>query len=163
MDDQIEGFTLNCQGHRLDISFYLKSITTALSKTINRIYLARFWMDANQFNTVVKASSQCKELIFSLLSLKLNSDLDFSIETSYKLELIDFKNSGLSDRSDWISNSGNFDSIIKAISKSGLKNSLKKIGIKACEIELDYAMDVLNKNGINHVAVTLDEADPFPI
>ena len=48
-------------------------------------------MDATQLNTLVKASSQCKHLIFINCPIILNTDLNFAIDEKYNLEEIDFK------------------------------------------------------------------------
>ena len=116
---------------KIDIEYYLMAIKKVLSKAVrNNLLLGYFNIGVDQFNQIVKASHNLEFLSFNCCKLQFNESLDFSLKDTekYNIRVIALTGCGKDFNGGTVDEEG-LKHFIKAISQSGLKDSLKQLSL----------------------------------
>ena len=90
-----------------------------------------FDVSEEDLQQIIKASANAKCVYLDDCDIHCSKPLDFSTQSIYKTEELSFEGCGDGDRkSDWIADPSLFENIVEAISKCGLKDSLKIVYIE---------------------------------
>ena len=139
----------------LRASKYLESLKVALTKTSNKILVDKTNFSSDEFRELVCVAKGTKELHFEFDIIPLDEQVDFGNMEGCNVERLGFWNSGGSSYSNWKAHPMRFESLVASIAKSqGLKDSLKTLYIKECDITKEKAQKVLNKYNLKSVALT---------
>ena len=130
-------------------SLYIAPLSQCV-KGINRYVFVRHTVfDSNSLNQLVKACSHVEELSLDLGILDL-SDLDFRIDTDYKIKTLSLQRCRLNQSSKAKTMLQQFDKIISAMADSGLKLSLRTLHVRKCGVSEKEIEVLLNlKTGFN--------------
>ena len=141
-DDKIE----------LSASKYIESLKVASTKTSDQFVVDKTNFSSDEFRELVCAAKGAKELWFWYSKILLDEEVDFGSMEGSKVEYLSFPYSGGSDYSDWKEQPMRFENLVASIAKSqGLKDSLKELYIRDCEIKREKAQEVLNKYNLKSV------------
>ena len=140
----------------LSASKYLESLKVASAKTSDWFFVDKANFSSDEFRELVTATKGAKELYFQHDIIPLDEQVDFGNMEGSKLELLGFWHSGGSSYSNWNAHPMRFENLVASIAESqGLKNSLKRLRIRDCEITREKAQEVLNKYNLNSVTLVV--------
>ena len=124
---------------------------------LKEIYIMDIEFREVDFELFIKSACAITSLIFDEWSIHCSTLLDFGTDVDYKIKILDFKNWGRSDKyltTDWKIDYAYFSNIINAISRCGLKNSLRKINIyENPTLSKMKVQQMLKTCGLSHIAV----------
>ena len=139
---------------KLSASKYLESLKIVSTKTCNQFAVDKTNFSSDEFRELVTAAKGAKQLGFRFDIIPLDEQVDFGNMKESKLERLSFQYSGGSDYSNWKANPMRFENLVASIDQSqGLKNSLKELNIRDCEITKEKAQEVLNKYNLKTVTL----------
>ena len=119
-----------------------------------------FEVSEEELQEIVKASANAKELKLFDWDIHCSKTLDFIIEDNYSIQILDFDFWGSYKRkTDWMADPSLFENIVAAISKCGLKDSLKKIKINKCGLDVSNIEEMFRKYGMNKISIWEKEKD----
>ena len=131
---------------------YLESLKVASTKTSDRFLVDKTTFSSDEFRELVCAAKGTKELYFQCDKIFLDEQVDFGNMEGSKIDHLGFGDSGGSSYSNWKSHPMRFENLVSSIAKSqGLRDSLKTLWIKGCEIIKEKAQEVLNKYNLKSV------------
>ena len=148
-------FAIQCCGDYANASFYIDSLSKAVSVVSKQVYFERFKFSAADLQQLVRAARNAEQIVFYYCSIDLEDALDFGAKVKYNTESlsIDCKNTLIKvdgDKKDF----SNFSKVVDAIAKSGLKTSLTKIYIGWSEASVvAEAQRLLSVKGMKHISV----------
>ena len=136
----------------LSASKYLESLKIVSTKTSNQFAIDKTNFTSDEFRELISAAKGTKELYFQYNIISLDEQVDFGSMKGSKLEYLGFYYSGGPGYSNWKAHPMRFENLIASISKSqGLKNSLKSLWIRECEITKEKAQEVLKKYNLKSI------------
>ena len=139
----------------VNASKYLESLMVASTKTSDVFDVDFTNFSPDEFRQLVCAAKGTKLLYFVYNGIALDEQVDFGNMEGSKIEYISFNSSGGLINSNWKARPMRFENLVASIAKSqGLKDSLKELNIKGCEITKEKAQEVLNKYNLKSVALT---------
>ena len=87
-----------------------------------------FDVSEEDLQKIIKASANAKCVYLKECDIHCSKPLDFSTQQVYKTFQLSFEGCGNKNRkSDWIADPSLFENIVEAVSKCGLRDSLKNI------------------------------------
>ena len=117
----------------IKMGFYIDSISKAIMSVSKEIYLTCFKIKESELEQIIKSASNWERLILFNSNIHCSKKLDFSVSAKYKIKFLSFAGCGSAylgyRKTDWKSIPSCFKNIVEAISKSGLKDSLKQVDI----------------------------------
>ena len=151
-------------GTKMD--FYIDSISKAIKSVSKEIYLRCFEIKEPELEQIIKSASNWERLIFYFSDIHCSKKLDFGVSDKCKIKFLGFGECGRTDsphrKSDWITTPSCFKNIVEAISKSGLKDSLKQVDIVYNKtLKKDEVQIMFNELGMSHISVI--EVNPGPM
>ena len=115
----------------IKLSYYIDSLVKAVSGVSERLLMYYFDISEEDLQQIIKASVNAKYAYFENSDIHCSKPLDFSTQHVYKTNYLSFEGCGSKNRkSDWIADPSLFENIVEAISKCGLRDSLKIVYIK---------------------------------
>lgn len=109
-------------------------------------------ISGKELSELLKASRNWQTVSFWECKIDATStDFDFNIPQKYKVQHLHFTYWGRKDRSNWAVNFEQFKSLVCAISKSGLSDSLQYIYLYSCQLSKKQAATIFKKYKIRHV------------
>ena len=129
-----------------------------MNATAEEVFLYRLEFSEAELGQIVRASCNAERLIFESCSIHCSTALDFGSALKYKTKILNFQYWGntfnLDRKTDWKYSPACFDNIIEAISNSGLRDSLKTIGIyKNQTLSVEKVQQTLNEKAMSYVTV----------
>lgn len=155
--DNLVSLNLSFLERETPADFYMEVLKDACAKTTKRVYMHYVKLNLTQLSKIVRYTGQWEELAINNSKITMDGDLYFKLEEDYKLSFIDFCNTGHPDyyNSDWITNKQDLDKIIKGMSESGLKSSLKFLGMHInYQNIIDSTQEILDSYGMNETKAT---------
>ena len=141
-DDKIE----------LSASKYLESLKVVSTKTNYQFLVDKTSFSPEEFRELVCAAKGVNQLHFRYDIILLDEQIDFGNMEGSKIEFLSFAYSGGSSYSNWKAHPMRFENLVASIAKSqGLKDSLKTLYIKDCEIAIKKAQEILDKYNLKSV------------
>ena len=108
----------------------------------------------------MRAWSKAKVIVFRNWKLSSFSDFDFGGEV-YNAEYLGFENWGNSKNGCWRQNPKMFERLIRSLSNSNFKDTVKYIDIKGCDISEGYARNILNIYDMDEVEFIDSKMTPY--
>ena len=142
----------------IKMSFYIDSISKAITSVSEEIYLFRFEIKESELEQIIKCASNWEKLILCNSDIHCSKKLDFSVSAKCKIKLLSFPYWGYTAfperKSDWMSTPSSFKNIVEAISKSRLKDSLQQVDICGNDtLNRDEVQAMFNKLWMPHISV----------
>ena len=117
----------------INSSFYIDSLSHAVSKATKEVYIKGFYFKRADLQKFIMAAHNVEKLVFDNCSIRCLKQLNFGEDIQYNIKYLSFQSCGdinsIYLKTHWIKTSKSFKNIIDAISECGLKNSLEKINI----------------------------------
>mmetsp|Transcript_22119 Transcript_22119/g.19670 ORF Transcript_22119/g.19670 Transcript_22119/m.19670 type:complete len:137 (+) Transcript_22119:440-850(+) len=107
-------------------------------------------ISSKEFKNLVYYSQHLKKVQYFFCDID-TMDLEFINMPDCQIEELNFYGTGKT--SGWGTDPTKFNSLIKAISNSGLKNSLRKILIKDCYISEEDCKQMMNKHNLYDIEI----------
>ena len=148
----------------IKMSYYLDSLWKAIKGVSKEVYLYCFELIAEELQEVIKSAYNWERLAIGFSSIHCSDALDFNIKSKYNIKFLSFAGCGNSYSeitTDWKYNPSDFESIVKAISESGLKSSLEIVDIYNCSLDKNSVQRMFNKYKMSHVSVIEMGASPI--
>ena len=120
------------------------------SVTTNEVFISEFVLSKSSFEKVIKAGCNSDRIVIWAWLLEFNSDIDIS-GPDYKTTYLSFRHTG--SESNWSSFPSRLKRILKAISLSSLKTSLKNLDVYNWELEVGEVKGMLKEFNLEHVKV----------
>lgn len=162
----LELFNLNRQ-YNSDLTqckYYLENLKKWFEITTREIYIENLKVNSSELSTIIKSSSQCQSLTIRFSSIDMSEDLDFKIDLPYKMTTLSFYNSGLSGKSEWNDNSTTkvlFTKFFKAVSESGLGDSLLSINFSGTGMPIANIQTIATEAGLKEGLIISLNHDPL--
>ena len=158
---QIKQFLINNEriyNSMINSRFYIDSLADVVSKTTKEINIKGFYFKRVDLQKFVIAAHNVEQLIFDRCSIRCLKPLNFDKDIKYNIKNLSFQSCGNTEdnilKTHWIKISHSFYTIIDAISKCGLKDSLTKINLyKNQTLSVLDVQKMLKGKGITHIAV----------
>ena len=142
------------------MNYYIDSFVKAVSEVSQQVKVNCFELSEEELQKVVEASRNAKLLLLDNCNIHCSKTLKFSNQCSYNTQYLGFNKCGAEGRnSDWIDNPLLFENIVKAISKCGLKESLKTVNIVDCRLDKSNVEKMFKKYGLADISVEGDKYD----
>ena len=136
------------------LDFYRSGMEVALRGVTKEVHLDHFKISHKTLQVIVRGASRAESLVFHGWIIDSFADLDFSVSGDVETNYIAFLAVGNAKQSNWGSSPYKFDNIIKGLSKSGHKNSLKTINInESGDFTVKKAIEILQDNDMGNVEV----------
>ena len=153
------------KNEEINSKFYVDSFSVAAAAVIKEACFQYINFSAEDLQTVVKAAHNAEHIVFCDCSIHCTSTLDFGADLSYNTKFISFQGWGSMRNqertTDWKTDPNSFKNIVDAISRSGLRTSLKKISIKFNQTLSLYKVQALfEAKGMHHIRVVNDDCWP---
>ena len=147
------------------ISYFIREILAINTQITSRLNLNHFKVSKEEFEDLINAFSHIDRLSFSRctidsenVSFKNSSYSQSSFVTiSPKLRILNLNHCGLPKFNDWARNPQKFIGIIKAISESELRYSLKEVWLKKSCLEESFINATFNAYGLNEIQITFED------
>ncbi|CAI2372495.1 unnamed protein product [Moneuplotes crassus] len=138
----------------LDISFYLKDITSVSHRVMKEVHICNFSINEIQLKKLLFAYRSIKEFMLKKCKVMTPTvpDLDKALK-GCAIKHLDFELCGISKLSDWDNNLHQFENLIYGLSTTDLISTLEQISISSCNISEKYVRRKLNKYGFNRVKI----------
>ena len=142
------------------------SFVQAVSGVYQQVFINGFLFTKEELQQVVVASAKAKTLKFVNCDFLNCKNLDFSGQPNYFTEVLVFS---LLDRnlenskSVWLEHRSLFKGIVKAISKSGLRNSLKSLLVSEYGVDETELEEMLGKCEITTISVGQEYFDNYQV
>ncbi|CAI2385815.1 unnamed protein product [Moneuplotes crassus] len=160
--DKLSMLILNRCGTKLiDISKIMKGLLKAIPSVTQELYLQIFNFSSKDLEKIIKAAHKIPKVVFRLGQFDTQEEMDFSIDDGeYKIEClsVQYTNDKKYVTNTWDEHPEEFETIVKAIAQSGLKESLKKIKLYASIISKDKVKELLETHGLGQIDV-IEEQD----
>ena len=111
----------------IDVGGYLGALTQWFEITKTQVSLIGIKASRFDLNDIVKSSSQCNTLILDSSELEVEGDLDFNIEGIYKMRVFQIQRCEFIGGEIRKKKKYPLMNVLKAISNSGLKDSIQEI------------------------------------
>ena len=152
---KLELLAVECFSDYANASFYIDSLSKAVSAVAKQVYLEHLKFTAADLQKLVRAARNAEQIVFNYCSIDLEDELDFGAKVKYNTESLSIncyntliKVDG--DKKDF----SNFSKVVDAIAKSGLNSSLTKIYIDwSNESVVAEAQRLLSVKGMKHISV----------
>ena len=126
------------------------------------------WIDfrMEDLQSIIKAACKTERIVFNWCCIHWSSELDFDNCQNYNTQFLSFQQWGRVDyqerTTDWKTDPPCFQNIVNAISRWGLRFSLKRVSI-AYNPTLDKSQvqALFNEKGMSNILV--DETSPVPL
>ena len=141
---------------KVDIGNYMESIINILPRIQTEAYFYYMKINAKQLASIIKNSAHIKRLGFIKCKLNMNSTIDLNIDNPYQIKSINLKGCGYEYRGGMMTEH-DFEKLIKAISMSGLKESLVKIRTSDCNMKQYKVEQILDDYDMDKVDVLQQE------
>lgn len=138
---------------RLTLSVYTKSIVEALPSINNELNILRCKVSSSDLNALFPAAKHLETLCIQKCTITIDDPLDFGAEIDYKIKYIYFRHSGASKYSDWKEYKMEFVSIVTAMARTKLKQSLQTLCMKNCGFELATIERIVKDTGFNNLEI----------
>lgn len=126
------------------------------TKTQLRFEISHFALSRKELSKLIKASRNWRKVEFSYCKIDATETwLDFAIPEQYNIKTLSFYGWGDEDYSDWANNLEQFESLLNAISQSGLAKSLKWIYLHCWQLEKGQAKELFEKYKIGHIEIDM--------
>ena len=140
--------------YRLNIN----SLSKAVAAVTREVFISSFEFSAADLQQFIKAAWNSERIVIYYCSVHCSSELDFGATIEYKTNYLGFDYWGSTYNkeltTDWKDDPSCFSNIVDAISSSGLKNSLTKLGIYENQtLKKKKVQELLNVNGMEHIKV----------
>mmetsp|Transcript_2630 Transcript_2630/g.2227 ORF Transcript_2630/g.2227 Transcript_2630/m.2227 type:complete len:211 (-) Transcript_2630:28-660(-) len=145
----------------LNGSNLINGICKASPSVTREIFLHFMEFSAEEIQRIVRSATKTHRLVFSSCKLNTNDHMDFN--TNSVLTYLSFDCCGYDDSVSmkWDEYPERFENIVKAISKSNLKDSLTIINICNCDISVSKVEEQLSKYNISHINVVEQTDEPL--
>ena len=150
------------------IDFYLDGLVNVLKEMTNEIFVCKWDFSQLSLERFIKASSNCSKLVIRHSMLDFDDTLDFS-GPSYKILYFSLERwggwfdancTGMCNDDEWRECPDKFRQIIKSISESSMKDSLRTLNIKLCGTTYKAAKRLLEKYGMEKVNIVVQDNLP---
>ena len=150
----------------INIDYYIHSLPVVIRAVTKDILLASFNINSADLRHIIRAASQAQRVAFHFCSIHCSEDLDLWSEEEYKIEFISFQGWGDTNfeeiTTDWKVDPSWFESIVKAISNCGLRDSLKKVSIILNDTLLtEKVQELFNSRDMSQITVVEEYLDLF--
>jgi hypothetical protein len=142
----------------IPLDYYSAALTKCLPNVKREVYIKFCNFSQKWFELIVKSSAKCQRLSITSCTIDGDEEYDFS-GPKFVISYLNLRCWGCSAYNKWESNPHRFENIIKGISKSGLKDSLKKLNIYDCDIEKDKVEEVLDQYGLKDKIIVVEEIE----
>ena len=129
-----------------------EEIPRYLSKVSKEFLIYNTIFTKEQFENTIKSSAHLELLVIGNNQIPFDGEFDFRSKTPYRIRRLCLGNLSAFNK-DYITL---FELILKAINRSSLKYSLKKIGIKGSSIPIEYATEAMKSYGLSHIELVDD-------
>lgn len=143
---------------KVDIDYFIETVIKIIPKCVrNNFLLGYFSIKTDQFNQIIKASSQLEFLSFNCCKLIFDENLNFSLDDSknssdYKIRVIALTGWGKGFNEGTVDEKG-FKHFIETISKCSLKTSLKQLSLMWWNLSKETANTYLEEFNIEHISI----------
>ncbi|CAI2372255.1 unnamed protein product [Moneuplotes crassus] len=148
-------FRFNGRNDRLlDISFYLKDVTSVSHRVIKEVHLCNFSINEVQLKKLLYAYRFIKG--FMLKKCKIMTPTVPNLDKALKgcgIRNLNFEFCGHSKFSDWAHNLYQFENLIHGLSQTDILLSLRQINLESCEIDEMDVKRQLKKYGFKKVKI----------
>ena len=130
---KLEIFVIDGSGNSLPlkITSFVPDMTRVLPKCLIEISFKNFRFSKRDLQHVIYNSTSCRRL--RIVNCKLDfEDITFNCKGKSKMTELDFTYTGRKKNSNWEENLYRFENLVKAISESSIRVSLKKIVTIGC-------------------------------
>ena len=121
---------------RIYMKYYHVPLIKCLGKVSKEIYLENFYMDQDEFSSIIRASKYCDKVIIRSTKIGRSGTIDLGKDLNYNIKLVSFEYTGHSTNSDWAKNKEQFRNIIRCIKESGLSLSLNTLSLYECGVNI---------------------------
>mmetsp|Transcript_2627 Transcript_2627/g.2221 ORF Transcript_2627/g.2221 Transcript_2627/m.2221 type:complete len:211 (-) Transcript_2627:28-660(-) len=130
----------------------------SVTKEINMCYIE---FSPEEIQRIIKSATKTQKLVFRACKLHTNDHMNFN--TNSALTHLSFDRCSYDDSVSmkWDEYPERFENIVKAISKSNLKDSLTIININNCGISVSKVEEQLSKYNISHINVVEQTDEPL--
>ena len=126
------------------------------SVTTKEVFISLFRLSKSSMESIIKASCNSDRIVFCFCFLDYETDTDIDISgPDYKTTYLSFRASGC--QSNWNSSPTKLKRIIKAISLSSFKNSLKTLDILGWGLGVTEVEWVLDEFKMKHVKIVKED------
>ena len=152
-------------GTPIKYRFDINSLSKAVAAVTKEVFISCFEFSAADLQQLIRAACNAERIVFHWCSVHCSSALDFGATIEYKTNYLSFDYWGsTNDRdltTDWKDDPSCFSNIVDAISSSGLKSSLTKLGIYENQtLKKQKVEELLNENGMGHIEVVEEKSIP---
>ena len=141
---------------RYKIDYYLDAFEKAVKHMTGDVKL-NFWVHSkNSLERVVKASANWERLIIRFSKIDWDQDFDFK-GPFYNIKYFGLPLWGDHSEDGWSTAPDKLRRIIKAISESSMKQTIRTINVPACGVSVQKVKDFLNLYELNDVKVAEEE------
>ncbi|CAI2375217.1 unnamed protein product [Moneuplotes crassus] len=141
---------------KIDIGNYIEDVINILPKVTKDVYFYYMKINGRQLSSIIKNSSHVTRIGFIKCKISItSSSLDFSKpiykdEDKYSIKSLNFKGCGDGVRGG-IMTEDDFQKIIKAISESGLRDSLTKLRTSMMNIEEEFIKGMMEEYDLENI------------
>ena len=120
------------------------------SVTTKEVFVGCIKLSNSSLENIIKAGCNSDRIVICYCFLDFDSDIDIS-GPEYKTTYLSFRGTG--NESNWISNPSRLKRILKAISLSSFKTSLKTLDVYDWKLEVSKVKEMLKEFNLEHVKV----------
>jgi len=125
-------------------------------KVTQKLHINQFHIQQTEFEDIIKAFKNWKEIKFESWSIKTPDQCEFDGLEEAIIQKISFSGSGGIEYSNWRENSSMFKNIILGLSKfEAVRDNLKEIEIDNCGLPNGNAEEILKRYKFKNVIVNI--------
>ena len=161
--NNVEIFVVNGWNHSAkklgDASLYSDMFEEKLKNVTTEVNLIEHNMISSQvFSQIVRGSSNSERIVFRACEIPTDSECNFGSDIHYNTQFISFGYSGRSDICKWRGSKNRFENIVKGISRSTIKNSLKEINANPQSITEQQIKELLGNHNARNITVSMEKS-----
>ena len=137
----------------MDLAENMPALRVVLPRITHEFLTNCSYISKKHFEEIVKLSAGMKRLLIRHSIVDSESELDFSEVKEWKIEFLGLAYTGRNDRSVWSATPKKLDNILSAISKCGLKDSLKSINLHDCGFQESDLKKKLEEHSLAHLTL----------
>ena len=137
----------------------MDTLIPCLKAVHNEIVISDCIINSEELSQLVKNSKHSNRLWINGCKLTIDTDIDFGNDVQYSIKYLSFRWTGKSAKSDWGKNKSDMKTVMKAICKSSLKDSLQEINVHQCQVTIQEVQQALKDNGL-HENIKVTDYNP---
>lgn len=153
---KLKSLRLNISSMMAHGSCYINPIIEAIPKVSESLVLANFDFNKTELEGIMKASMHLEKIYFQkcklpqptseedIQSLKEGTYYDFSTIEASNIETLNLSFSGTSYKNNFNQHIERLGGFLLAVSKTGIRHSLKKIIVYECNVTKDTVKDIID-------------------